>query len=666
MIKERRTDIQVLRGLAVIAVVLFHSFEEVFPNGYLGVDAFFVISGFVITPLIFEVFTSEVPARRRLLNLNRFYIRRFFRLAPALGITLGLAAITIFLFGPVSDHSRFARQGIATLLLAGNLGAYKYNGNYFQPNPNPLLHTWSLSIEVQIYLIIPLFLFVVLMKQTKVLKIVSLSYAFLASVSIISFTQPSIYLTFFDLVGIENLYDFQFYSPITRIWQFCIGGMCWIFLKDIDLKKSKIYLALNYSLILLFFFLLFIPLRTDSYLSTLLVTTLTICLLAFYSLSSLPSTITHAFAKLGNASYSIYLVHLPLIYLAKHSPVFASKGENERDIQVVLAVVLSIILGYLSYLMVEEKYRVPRNSEGRFVDFQSISLFVVVPLLLFSAIDKNALGGFRIDERVPIPNRILPWDWDKECAFLSPNPDINQTPCLYGDSSSAKSILLIGDSHAASASKALIRVGELNDMKVWIFTFMGCSFMKTDEVFNYDTRFPNFTSECNEHNKRIFDFVKQEKPSVIVYAHASSSKFVVPNDKISRNKYNELILKNLHKLRQITSRIILIGSVNEYIPRETYFELLSGQSGRWSHIPFDDNSFWQKRVGVDFQYLDALDIFCPQNICENRSGNDWLFHDVGGHLSKFGADLLIPSLDSLVKSSLDNELSTLPVRDELP
>lgn len=232
MINLRRTDIQVLRGLAVLAVVLFHSFEERFPNGYLGVDAFFVISGFVVTPLIIEIFSTTTSTQKRILNLKEFLIRRFYRLAPALGITLAFSAICIFLFGPVSDHSRFARQGIATLLLAGNLGAYKYNGNYFQPNPNPLVHTWSLSVEEQIYIFIPFLLLVILTKQTKVLKKNFGIYLLLGSMSLIVFILPKLFQGFFNILGIENPGDFQFYSPTSRIWQFCIGGMCWMILKN--------------------------------------------------------------------------------------------------------------------------------------------------------------------------------------------------------------------------------------------------------------------------------------------------------------------------------------------------------------------------------------------------------------------------------------------------
>jgi peptidoglycan/LPS O-acetylase OafA/YrhL len=135
-----RNDIQALRGVAVLAVLLFHAFDTIFPKGYLGVDVFFVISGFVVTPLILRIFTGASP-QSVYKELRAFYRRRFFRLAPALTVTLAFTAALLFLIGPISDHQRIARSGIATLLLVGNLGAYKYAGNYFSPNPNPLVHT---------------------------------------------------------------------------------------------------------------------------------------------------------------------------------------------------------------------------------------------------------------------------------------------------------------------------------------------------------------------------------------------------------------------------------------------------------------------------------------------------------------------------------------------
>jgi peptidoglycan/LPS O-acetylase OafA/YrhL len=120
-----RRDIQVLRGLAVLAVVLFHAKESYFPLGYLGVDVFFVISGFVVTPLILRIFTNQSNGSGRLFNLRYFYKRRFYRLAPALAVTLAISAVTMFLLGPIGDHQRISKHGVATLLILGNVVAYK-------------------------------------------------------------------------------------------------------------------------------------------------------------------------------------------------------------------------------------------------------------------------------------------------------------------------------------------------------------------------------------------------------------------------------------------------------------------------------------------------------------------------------------------------------------
>jgi peptidoglycan/LPS O-acetylase OafA/YrhL len=84
-----------------------------------------------------------------------------------LAVTLAVSAVSIFLLGPIGDHQRFAKQGIATLLLVGNVGASEYSGDYFSPNPNPLVHTWSLSVEEQIYIFLPLILMLISVSMVK-------------------------------------------------------------------------------------------------------------------------------------------------------------------------------------------------------------------------------------------------------------------------------------------------------------------------------------------------------------------------------------------------------------------------------------------------------------------------------------------------------------------
>jgi peptidoglycan/LPS O-acetylase OafA/YrhL len=187
-----RKDIQALRGMAVLAVVLFHSKDDFFPLGYLGVDVFFVISGFVVTPLILRIFTKppEQKINWRFYNLRLFYERRFWRLAPALASTLFTSAALIFLFGPISDHQKFIDQGIATLFLIGNIGAYRYSESYFSPNPNPLIHTWSLSVEEQIYIFLPLIFMLTLKFRDDLKKVTVAIFTIITLLSLISFTFP--------------------------------------------------------------------------------------------------------------------------------------------------------------------------------------------------------------------------------------------------------------------------------------------------------------------------------------------------------------------------------------------------------------------------------------------------------------------------------------------
>jgi peptidoglycan/LPS O-acetylase OafA/YrhL len=157
-------------------------------------------------------------------------MRRFYRLAPALAVVLTISAITIFLLGPTAEHQRFARQGIATLLLAGNVGAYKYSGDYFSPNPNPLVYTWSLSVEEQIYIFLPLILILILRNRKSLKKITAFVLGVISAASFVSFLYPTILQPLYSRLGIAIASQFSFYSPIDRIWQFTLGGLAYLVL----------------------------------------------------------------------------------------------------------------------------------------------------------------------------------------------------------------------------------------------------------------------------------------------------------------------------------------------------------------------------------------------------------------------------------------------------
>jgi peptidoglycan/LPS O-acetylase OafA/YrhL len=650
---EFRKDIQVLRGLAVLAVVLFHTNEWNFPHGYLGVDVFFVISGFVVTPLILRIFTDKIHGKK-LYNLRHFYKRRFYRLAPALTATLVISAILIFLFGPVLDHQRFARQGVATLVLLGNVGAYRYSGDYFSPNPNPLVHTWSLSVEEQIYLILPLVLMLIINNRRSIQKTSVVVLGIVSAVSFVSFLDPVILEPLYSRVGIKPTSEFSFYSPLDRIWQFTVGGLAFLSMDRYQERTRRIPRGLNLLMAITIILVLFSPIHTTLKTSSMLASSSALFVIIFGSLNALPNFLISKLAWVGDRSYSIYLVHMPVLYLAKYSPVTLIGIDENRNIQVIIAVFASILLGALSYSNLENRYRNGFRDDHSSRKKIAIPLVItlLVPVLVFVSLDRSTAIALK-NSGIPVPSEIPPWDWDKECKFFSSPQNKNPKPCKYGNHRSGLSILLIGDSHAASISRAIISLGNSNNMDTFIFTFSGCSFLLNNKDFNSSYSYPLLTPDCIEHNQMILNFVRINKPTVIIYAYRSSSKYVYPNNSVARTQYNVMVLKNLKVLMKEDIKAIQIGSVPEVIPTETRVEDWLDRKAKFSNIPNEDNNFWENNFPSDY-YLDTLNIFCPRGVCANKSNKGWLFQD-SNHLSELGARSLIGELDPLIKEILSNK-----------
>ena len=609
----------------------------------------------VVTPLILRIFEGQTTLRQRLINLKIFYVRRFYRLAPALAATLGISAVAILFLGPTSDHERYASQGIATLLVLGNFGAYRYSGDYFSPNPNPLIHTWSLSVEEQIYIFLPLILMLILVNRKRMKQITSILFLFIALVSFISFLVPTVFEPIYSQIGIQNASRFSFYSPVARIWQFSLGSLVFFMFNGFKIQSKYISRFTNSVLIFGLFLILFAPIPISTKTGSILASCVATAVIIFRSLEVLPKLLSHALEWLGDRSYSIYLVHMPLLYLAIYSPLTSIGEGDNRIFQSIIAVTLSIILGSLSYSKVENRFR--GSSKSAVKDLKTVAvtllLTLLIPLLLFIGLERLA-SSVNVDAGFPIPKRIAPYSWDSSCLLMSDEYGFNEKPCKYGELQTNKSILLIGDSHAASDSRAITNLGKSNEMNVFVFAYAGCSFVLNSSGFNPSYNYPDIKQECLMHNQLILDFVRIKKPTIIIIALRNSRLYVEPNNSVSRDDYRKLVLKNLLELKKFNSKIIMIGSENEYLPISTYFQKFVGGSGRYSQVSFEDNQFWMKAAIGNFYYLDTLKIFCPQGVCMNRIGENWLFHD-GDHLSEIGSSMLLPELDYIVKEILKHD-----------
>ena len=627
-----RSDIQVLRGLAVCAVILFHASERTFPNGYLGVDAFFVISGFVITPKLCEIFENYQKGNDRLLTgIKSFFVHRLLRLIPALLVTLVLSGLLLFFLAPYEDQKRIGMQGLATIFALGNFGAYKYSGDYFTPNPNPLVHTWSLSVEEQIYIFIPFAMVLwitVLRRNTKTL------FGTMAVLSLILFTFPDLESKIYSPIGL-SLEGFGFYSPFARLWQFCIGGLIYL---CFDLNTNRLIGVrtkfITFSAIIgLFISTLFFSFDWDSKIMSIL-TTIVTSLAIQYKCFLFSSKILIIFERLGNQSYSTYLIHMPLLYLARFSPFLGSKIDTNRDVPVFISIALALALGYLSYVKVEQRFRfngAVKHINSRFILYSLVSYFLVFALIVYS-VQMNWLAQPKYGRSTGQSSM----QWNNRCDFIEPN----QPVCELGNVSHPL-VLLIGDSHAASISKVIADIGKENQLSIAIGTKGSCPFILENMTLD------DLTEDCIEHNQSIREFVESREVKTIVYFQRRiSSKYehltLNNSEKESlQNSYAQRILYALSNLGLEKQRIIVMGFIPEATGEPTRLGYLLGERSKFITQTNDDNILWKMIVDkYGFTYLDTFKEICRGSTCPFKTvDNQWILED-WQHLSIAGANLL--------------------------
>jgi peptidoglycan/LPS O-acetylase OafA/YrhL len=179
--------------VAVIGVILYHGNPAQFAQGWLGVDVFFVISGFVIAPKLFEIW-SNTNDKKRAHKLLKFYESRVIRLAPTFAFTVVVFGSLLYLFSGWSEIRHFSAQALAASLGLGNLEAINQSqSNYFRPNPKAFLHTWSLSVEAQIYLLAPFLFLMIARSSRKLCFILAVSgAALILQLFIENFTSKSV------------------------------------------------------------------------------------------------------------------------------------------------------------------------------------------------------------------------------------------------------------------------------------------------------------------------------------------------------------------------------------------------------------------------------------------------------------------------------------------
>ena len=384
-----RKDIDGLRAISVIAVILFHSEINLFQGGFVGVDIFFVISGFLITKIIIsEIFKKKF-------KLINFYKRRIKRLLPAL-LTIIVSSILIFwiIFLP-TYYKDFLQSSFFSIIFLSNFLFYLEAGDYWAVSKfKPLLHTWSLSIEEQFYLFYPILLLLLLKVSFKLTKLI----VFI------------LFLVSLILCIINENNTLNFYLTHIRLWELLLGGMI-NFLNIKYLPNVKNYIFYNLLsigglvLILLSIFLFDNQINYPGFYT--LLPTIGAALIIIFSNNKtfVYYLLSNKFLVfIGLISYSLYLWHLPIL-------VFFNAYLNEpiNNYQLILCLVIILSLSAFTWQFIEKPIRF--NSKINFKILSSFLLIISISILVFSYFGHISKG---YSYRFYTENEISYKDWSNK------------------------------------------------------------------------------------------------------------------------------------------------------------------------------------------------------------------------------------------------------------
>lgn len=465
---SRLPFIQGLRGVAVLLVVSYHAGLPVH-GGFVGVDVFFVISGFVITRLLLSDHDLGTPRQ-----LTRFYERRIRRILPALGTLITVVVLaSVFLESPIAAQRTTAAIAASATASVANFALYRSTGSYFGAAPNslPLLHTWSLSVEEQFYLALPILLALAALVSRRRRRrehfgaTVVLSGVFIASGFL------CLHVTFWGSLGGSRAESLAFYASPTRVWEFAVGGLLVVTARRLLTKRiAEVFAWSGIACILGAALLIGDSATFPGFLALVPVggTALTIvgCLAGSSASRLLGST---QLSRIGDVSYSLYLWHWPFI-------VFATGLWPHSSAARLVASGVAVVPSLASYRLIENPMRY-RTSTKRFATLRMTAPYVVVPLILSVSLFGAASESWwdRGVDQLAKQVRPQPLGYSIGCHDAAPLSDERLRQCAIGRGD--RRLFLVGDSNAAQYAEGLVTVGMQADFSVVLGTMSSCPFV---------------------------------------------------------------------------------------------------------------------------------------------------------------------------------------------
>lgn len=508
-----RADIQGLRALAVTLVVLYHAGVTALPGGYVGVDVFFVISGYVIGAVLLRELTAGAGQRPRL-DFIGFYARRIRRLLPAAFVVVLTTLVAAWFICSPLELRTLAVSALATTLYFSNLRFALAQTDYLaeSSDQDPLLHTWSLAVEEQFYLVWPLLL--------------------LALVRIIPsrHRDPGLIVGIGGLAALSLLAsDYQtayhgpwgFFSPWTRAWEFAAGMLAYLLGRHLptSLPAAGLLVSAGGFAGVMYAALTFDHDTRFPGTAALVPVAGTFALLLGPTLDPRRSWWTTALGSpplrlLGDLSYSWYLWHWPVF-------TFARRLWGEPSVVEAAGLVLATLaLAYASFQLIEDPIRRGRRlrlSSPRWVATGLTATLLVAGVAGGLAWIVNSTLNSPAQRIYAEAKADLPILRDKGCllgltATLQPD-------CRFGEPKGRRTVVLFGDSHAAHWFPALDALADVHDWRLHAWVKSACPAF---QVSTYQETLQRAYRECHAWREDVLARILSLRPDLVVLGNSKS------------------------------------------------------------------------------------------------------------------------------------------------
>jgi peptidoglycan/LPS O-acetylase OafA/YrhL len=653
---DYRPDIEGLRGVAILLVVLFHAGVPAMAGGFVGVDVFFVLSGFFITGLLLRE-----HARSGGVSLSEFYGRRALRLMPPLIVVL-LATLgaVMWLYAPI-DRPAIAANARAVALYSGNVAFARSAVDYFSSAANPLLHTWSLGVEEQFYLVWPLFFLLVVLAGDRGRAAASADAAAGArrpllvafGIAAVASFATSVWLT-------AASQPWAFFGMPTRLWEFAAGGALALVPRGRgDMPAGRAGLLQVAGLAAL-------ALAVATYDRATPYPGVAALLPAFAALALLAGgrraaqgVVSRALSLpvlrwLGRLSFAWYLWHWPLVGIG---------AVLDRDIGVAGKLgwsAAALALAWLTHRFVEGSAREGRLSRvpTEWLAPGALVASVGAALLAHGAMRRAEARVAQPDQR---PSAAARADRMLHDCWATTVED-ERGPCQFGDLRSPTTIVLLGDSHAEHWLGGLDRVGRERGWKIVAMVKGGCPVADMPELMH--ARLQRYYHECTRYREAMLQRIVASRPAAVIL---SSWDHYIPPDgtgadwQVTPELWRRGLRRTYGRLAAAGLPVVSIRGT----PR-TWFDVPACLSRRAARLPFAAECTYQRERslsraaiaaqteaarGLPIRFVDMNDQICAAARCGVVRNGVVVFTD-DNHLTASFTRSVAPALGARLAAAL--------------